>query len=142
MVTVILVLYFFTYGKAHFHIHINHIRYVTIHSPVLKEISGKLVSRQYAKLTLKQRVVLKRRKTPPWKTKLIHTSNERNKHNTTTNMSSMPVVLQVCLHAGEFICLQSGHEETAFVYRYTQASWFHQLNLLVLFLTFTPSFPC
>lgn len=32
----ILVLYFFTYGKAYFHIHINHIRYVIIHSPVFK----------------------------------------------------------------------------------------------------------
>lgn len=65
----ILVLYFFTYGKAYFHIHINHIRYVTIHSPVLKLISGKLVSRQDAKLNLKQRVVLKTRTPPLPKTK-------------------------------------------------------------------------
>lgn len=28
----ILVLYFFTYGKAYFHIHINHMRYVVIYS--------------------------------------------------------------------------------------------------------------
>lgn len=29
-------LYFFTYGKAYFHTHINHIRYAIIHSPVLE----------------------------------------------------------------------------------------------------------
>lgn len=63
-----LLLYFFTYGKAYFHTHINHIRYAIIHSPVLEWISGKLVSRQYARLNLTPKVVLRRKrkqKNPP-----------------------------------------------------------------------------